>query len=49
MTQDPKPDEFTLPTTLAQAILDYLQSRPWKEVAHLIAQILACNPKEDLK
>ena len=41
------PPTFTMPVSLVQAGLNYLETRPHKEVRQLIDGILACNPKTE--
>lgn len=36
---------FTLPVALVQRILNYLQTKPYQEVANIIRDILENNPK----
>ena len=36
-----------MPVSLVQAVLNYLETRPHKEVRQLIDGILACNPKTE--
>ena len=37
-------NKIELPTNLVQAIVNYLQSRPYQEVAGLIAEIMKHQP-----
>lgn len=39
-------EKLLIQRELAQAILDYLKTRPYMEVAGLIAEIVKCPPAE---
>ena len=39
-------EKLLIDASLAQAIIDYLKSKPYIEVAGLIGEILKCQPAE---
>lgn len=43
-TQPTKPTEFIINSQLAQAVLNYLATRPYAEVWEMIAQITQLQP-----
>lgn len=45
MTRPPK--ALIIPTTTAQAVVDYLKTRPFEEVHSLIGQLLSLKSVED--
>ena len=40
-------DYLVVPTQVAQAMVNYLETKPFREVHQLIRAIIACNPKPD--
>jgi hypothetical protein len=41
-----RPKEYSINTELLQAVIDYLSTRPYKEVAHLIGSILVVTQNQ---
>lgn len=42
----PEQPTMTIPVSVVQAVVDYLQERPYRETASLIHSLLAHNPKQ---
>jgi hypothetical protein len=36
--------QYVIPESLAQAVLEYLSTRPYREVAHLVGGLLSLQP-----